>query len=176
MVSVENDYPKQLESLVRDAYSEILGDTDLKTMTIETVRARFKDHGSSDSTIIKSIAFFFSVCVAAQMEMSPHVLRRGSNNATRKPRKKNVATRKKPSEKSNPRKVNQVPDEHEEMPDLTAGYLQFQIAIPNFPDGTLKLPKKMGKEEWQIAKKMISVILEIYTAKRRVTMRRVTPL
>jgi len=153
LVSATDELRKpHYETLFRHTYTFVSDDPDfhLESATTAQLSQKFREQGTSGSTVVKAIAFFLSLAKAAEVKVSPHL------KAPPSPRPNG----KKPGKAS--AKIETEVESDEAAAEEGDGEVveRFEIPIPGKASVRVIVPKDLDADDWEMLQSMITVYIK----------------
>lgn len=149
----------ELQSLVKDAYRDIIDTIDIGSGTRTQLNDAFRTKGHVEGQMRdKAIRFFLASLKESGMQYSPHFSTRKAQSSSSQPKRRRAQNREAQAQDE----AGLVNDDVNGNGRLS-GMTRIPIPIPGKREGELYLPSGLTEHEWMIVKKMTNFILEAYT-------------
>jgi hypothetical protein len=140
------------EVLFRRTYSFVGDDQEfhLESATTAQLSQKFREQGTSGSTVVKAIAFFLSLAKAAEVKVSPHL------KAPPSPRPNG----KKPTKSALKVEAEIEGDEPAAEEGDGEDVERFEIPIPGKSSVRVIVPRDLDADDWEMLQSMITVYIK----------------
>lgn len=153
LVSATDEQRKpHYEALFRRTYTFVSDDPEfhLESATTAQLSQKFREQGTSGSTVVKAISFFLSLAKAAEVKVSPHL------KAPPSPRPNG----KKPAKVAVKGDVEVEADEPVVEEGDGEDVERFEIPIPGKASVRVIVPKDLDADDWEMLQSMITVYIK----------------
>lgn len=153
LVSATDEQRKpHYEMLFRRTYTFVSDDPEfhLESATTAQLSQKFREQGTSGSTVVKAIAFFLSLAKAAEVKVSPHL------KAPPSPRPNG----KKPAKTASKVEAEVEGDDQGSEEGDGEDVERFEIPIPGKSSVRVIVPKDLDADDWEMLQSMITVYIK----------------
>jgi hypothetical protein len=144
-----------------DAYSDLIGELNLDTGTLQQLKDRFKLFGVDGSVLIKSVRFYLGAIEDSGSKFSPHFKARGLSVGVKSNPRQKAKSNAAPNNRDTPQDSSEHGDESGGAAPTPKTFKRFTLPMKGrSADAVIVVPEDMKQDEWT----MLSGYIRMYFA------------